>query len=63
MDVGADVCVTSAHKMGGGLEQGSVFHLQGDLVDAGSLRSRADLLSITSPSALVYGAMDAWRHR
>jgi arginine/lysine/ornithine decarboxylase len=33
MDAGADVCVTSVHKMGGGLEQGSVFHQQGDLVD------------------------------
>jgi len=61
MDVGADVCVTSVHKMGGGLEQGSVFHLQGDLVDPAVLRSRADLLSTTSPSVLLYGAMDAWR--
>lgn len=63
MDVGADVCVTSVHKMGAGLEQGSVFHLQGDLVDAGSLRSRADLLSTTSPSVLLHGAMDAWRQQ
>lgn len=61
MDVGADVCVTSVHKMGGGLEQGSVFHLQGDLIDPAVLRSRADLLSTTSPSVLLYGAMDAWR--
>src|SRR2546423_2804952 len=33
MNAGADVCVTSVHKMGAGLEQSSVFHLQGDLVD------------------------------
>ncbi|MBW8803025.1 MAG: ornithine decarboxylase, partial [Catenulisporales bacterium] len=33
MDAGADVCVTSIHKMGSGLEQGSVYHLQGYLVD------------------------------
>ena len=33
MDAGADVCVVSVHKMGAGFEQGSVFHLQGDLVD------------------------------
>ena len=63
MDLGADLCVTSLHKMGGGLEQGSVFHLQGDLVDWEVLRSRADLLSTTSPSVLIYGAMDAWRHQ
>jgi arginine decarboxylase len=41
MDAGADVCVTSVHKMGGGLEQGSVFHLRGDLVsDALGLAER-----------------------
>ncbi len=33
MDAGADVCVVSVHKMGAGFEQGSVFHVQGDLVD------------------------------
>ncbi|MDT0478540.1 ornithine decarboxylase, partial [Streptomyces sp. DSM 41014] len=43
MDAGADICVTSIHKMGSGLEQGSVFHLQGGLVDPGTLASRADL--------------------
>ncbi|GGN43241.1 hypothetical protein GCM10012285_24430 [Streptomyces kronopolitis] len=34
MDARADVCVTSIHKMGSGLEQGSDFHLQGDLMRA-----------------------------
>ncbi|ACU38154.1 Orn/Lys/Arg decarboxylase domain protein [Actinosynnema mirum DSM 43827] len=33
MDAGADLCVTSVHKMGAGLEQGSVYHLRGDRVD------------------------------
>jgi arginine decarboxylase len=28
MDAGADLCVTSVHKMGLGLEQGSVYHLR-----------------------------------
>ncbi|MEU9303839.1 ornithine decarboxylase [Streptomyces sp. NPDC048269] len=61
MDAGADVCVTSVHKMGSGLEQGSVFHLQGDLVEPGVLKSREDLLGTTSPSVLVYAALDGWR--
>ncbi|UGQ11295.1 ornithine decarboxylase [Yinghuangia sp. ASG 101] len=61
MDAGADVCVTSAHKMGGGLEQSSVFHHQGNLVDPDVLRARADLLGTTSPSALIYAALDGWR--
>ncbi|WP_282798239.1 ornithine decarboxylase [Streptomyces sp. CC224B] len=63
MDAGADVCVTSVHKMGSGLEQGSVFHLQGDLIDPEVLKSREDLLGTTSPSVLLYAALDGWRRQ
>ncbi|MFD5189372.1 aminotransferase class I/II-fold pyridoxal phosphate-dependent enzyme [Streptomyces sp. NPDC058357] len=63
MDAGADVCVTSIHKMGSGLEQGSVFHLQGDLIDHDTLASRADLLGTTSPSVLLYAGIDGWRRQ
>ncbi|MFF8513275.1 aminotransferase class I/II-fold pyridoxal phosphate-dependent enzyme [Streptomyces sp. NPDC015492] len=63
MDAGADVCVTSVHKMGSGLEQSSVFHLQGDLVEPEVLKSREDLLGTTSPSVLVYAALDGWRRQ
>ncbi|MCU1601967.1 MAG: putative Orn/Lys/Arg decarboxylase [Frankiales bacterium] len=63
MNAGADVCVVSVHKMGAGFEQGSVFHVQGDLVDAAHLASCADLLMTTSPSVLVYTALDGWRRQ
>ncbi|SEH52400.1 Arginine/lysine/ornithine decarboxylase [Mycolicibacterium rutilum] len=63
MDAGADVCVVSVHKMGAGFEQGSVFHLQGDLVDQDRLSACADLLMTTSPSVLMYAAMDGWRRQ
>ncbi|MFE6774917.1 aminotransferase class I/II-fold pyridoxal phosphate-dependent enzyme [Streptomyces sp. NPDC057702] len=63
MDAGADVCVTSIHKMGSGLEQGSVFHLGGDLIDPAALASRADLLGTTSPSVLIYAGLDGWRRQ
>ncbi|GAA3998825.1 ornithine decarboxylase [Streptomyces plumbiresistens] len=63
MDAGADICVTSIHKMGSGLEQGSVFHLQGDLVPADLLQMRADLLGTTSPSVLLYAGLDGWRRQ
>jgi arginine/lysine/ornithine decarboxylase len=63
MDAGADLCVTSVHKMGSGLEQSSVFHLQGDMVDPGVLKARADLLATTSASVLVYAALDGWRRQ
>ncbi|GAB2703231.1 aminotransferase class I/II-fold pyridoxal phosphate-dependent enzyme [Nocardia thraciensis] len=63
MDAGADVCVVSVHKMGAGFEQGSVFHLQGDLVDPVRLRASADLLMTTSPNVLIYTALDGWRRQ
>ncbi|MFD8705511.1 aminotransferase class I/II-fold pyridoxal phosphate-dependent enzyme [Kitasatospora sp. NPDC059648] len=63
MDAGADVCVTSVHKMGSGLEQSSVFHLQGDRIDPAVLSQREDLLGTTSPSVLVYAALDGWRRQ
>ncbi|KOV72329.1 ornithine decarboxylase [Streptomyces sp. AS58] len=63
MDTDADLCVTSIHKMGSGLEQGSVFHLQGDLIDPAELASRADLLGTTSPNVLLYAGIDAWRRQ
>ncbi|MFJ1969762.1 aminotransferase class I/II-fold pyridoxal phosphate-dependent enzyme [Streptomyces sp. NPDC087903] len=63
MDAGADICVTSIHKMGSGLEQGSVFHLRGDLVPPELLKMRADLLGSTSPSVLIYAGLDGWRRQ
>lgn len=63
MDAGADVCVVSVHKMGAGFEQGSVYHVQGDLVDAAHLSACADLLMTTSPNVLVYTAIDGWRRQ
>ncbi|GAA0207178.1 ornithine decarboxylase [Saccharothrix mutabilis subsp. mutabilis] len=63
MDADADLCVTSVHKMGAGLEQGSVYHLRGDRVDPDVLSLRADILDTTSPSALVYAGLDGWRRQ
>jgi arginine decarboxylase len=63
MDADADLCVTSVHKMGAGLEQGSVFHLQGDRVASQVLAARADLLGTTSPSSLIFAGLDGWRRQ
>jgi arginine decarboxylase len=63
MDAGADVCVVSVHKMGAGFEQGSVFHVRGDLVDPSHIAACADLLMTTSPNALLYTALDGWRRQ
>ncbi|WP_310795906.1 aminotransferase class I/II-fold pyridoxal phosphate-dependent enzyme [Herbiconiux daphne] len=63
MDAGADICVVSVHKMGMGLEQGSIYHLQGDLVDPVRLKQCADVLATTSANVLIYAAMDGWRRQ
>ncbi|MEU4674826.1 ornithine decarboxylase [Amycolatopsis sp. NPDC023774] len=63
MDGDADLCVTSTHKMGGGLEQASVFHLQGHRVSPDVLKAREDLLGTTSTSALLFASLDGWRRQ
>jgi arginine decarboxylase len=63
MDADADLVVTSVHKMGGAIEQSSVFHLQGDRIDPDVLSAREDLLGTTSSSALVYLTLDGWRRQ
>jgi arginine/lysine/ornithine decarboxylase len=49
--------------MGAGFEQGSVFHVQGDLIDRDRLSACADLLMTTSPNVMVYAALDGWRRQ
>jgi arginine/lysine/ornithine decarboxylase len=63
MNVGADLVVTSVHKMGGAIEQSSVFHLQGNRVDPAVLAQREDILATTSASTLVYATLDGWRRQ
>ncbi|HZF89064.1 ornithine decarboxylase [Streptomyces sp.] len=63
MDAEADLVVTSVHKMGGTIEQSSVFHLQYDRVASEVLKQREDLLGTTSASALVYATLDGWRRQ
>ncbi|MGW0812278.1 aminotransferase class I/II-fold pyridoxal phosphate-dependent enzyme [Streptomyces viridiviolaceus] len=63
MDAEADLVVTSVHKMGGAIEQSSVFHLQYDRVSPEVLRQREDLLGTTSASTLVYATLDGWRRQ
>jgi arginine decarboxylase len=60
---GADIAVQSLHKADGGFCQSSVMLLGGDLVDPVDLRLRLDLITTTSESALMYGAIDGFRYR
>ncbi|WP_030347302.1 aminotransferase class I/II-fold pyridoxal phosphate-dependent enzyme [Streptomyces sp. NRRL S-1022] len=63
MDADADLVVTSVHKMGGAIEQSSVFHLQHDRISPDVLKQREDLLGTTSASSLVYATLDGWRRQ
>jgi arginine decarboxylase len=63
MDAGADLVVTSVHKMGSAIEQSSIFQLQGSRVDPSVLKAREDLLGTTSSSSLVYATLDGWRRQ
>jgi arginine decarboxylase len=58
---GADLSVNSLHKAAGGLCEASMMIVGGDLVDPVDLRLRLDLITTTSPSALLYGSIDGWR--
>ncbi|MBW8752102.1 MAG: PLP-dependent transferase [Propionibacteriales bacterium] len=58
MDAGADVVVTSVHKMGAAVEQSSVFHLQGDLVDPIRLKQREDLLGTLARARRIREAIE-----
>src|SRR4051812_37549088 len=60
---GADLVVQSLHKADGGLCQASLILIGGDLVDPVDLRLRLDLITTTSPSALLFGSIDGFRHR
>jgi arginine/lysine/ornithine decarboxylase len=60
---GADIVVQSLHKAAGGLCQASVILVGGNQVDPVDLRLRLDLITTTSPSALMYGSIDGFRRR
>ncbi|MBO3737774.1 aminotransferase class I/II-fold pyridoxal phosphate-dependent enzyme [Actinoplanes flavus] len=60
---GADIVVQSLHKADGGLCQSSIMLLGSDRVDPVDLRLRLDLITTTSPSPLMFGAIDGFRRR
>jgi len=61
IQAGADLAIQSLHKADGGLCQASIILMRDGLVDSVDLRLRLDLITTTSPSALMYGSIDGWR--
>jgi lysine decarboxylase len=60
---GTDIAVSSMHKAGSGLMQGSLIAVQGDLVDRTRLKHTLSLLESSSTSMLILTALDGARRR
>jgi lysine decarboxylase len=58
---GADLVVSSTHKIVGSLTQAAMLHLGGSLVDEAVVDRCVSLVESTSPSALLSGSLDAAR--
>jgi arginine decarboxylase len=59
---GADLVISSTHKIVGSLTQAAMLHLgEGDLLDAAVVDRCVSLVESTSPSALLAGSLDAAR--
>ena len=62
LSLGADLVVSSTHKVVGSLTQSAMLHLgRGSLVDASLIDRCVTLLESTSPSSLLSGSLDAAR--
>ncbi|WP_323053845.1 aminotransferase class I/II-fold pyridoxal phosphate-dependent enzyme [Thermomicrobium sp. 4228-Ro] len=60
---GADLAVTSLHKLAGALTQTAILLVGGDLVDTARLRAAVAMVQTTSPAAFLYASLDATRRR
>jgi arginine/lysine/ornithine decarboxylase len=63
VEVGADMCVQSTHKILSALSQGSVLHVNSDMVDISRVRKILSLLQTTSPNYLILASLDAARRQ
>jgi lysine decarboxylase len=64
LSCGADLVVSSTHKIVGSLTQSAMLHLgDGGLVDEAIVDRSVSLVETTSPSALLSGSLDAARRR
>jgi len=63
VEAGADMCVQSTHKILSALSQGSVLHVNSDLVDISRVRKILSILQTTSPNYLILASLDAARRQ
>jgi arginine decarboxylase len=63
LSCGADLVLSSTHKIVGSLTQAAMLHLGGELLDEAVVDRSVTLGETTSPSALLSGSLDAARRR
>jgi arginine decarboxylase len=63
VEAGADLCVQSTHKVLSALSQGSVLHLNSELVDSNRLKHVVSMLQTTSPNYMILASLDAARRQ
>ncbi|MDR1418709.1 MAG: aminotransferase class I/II-fold pyridoxal phosphate-dependent enzyme [Endomicrobium sp.] len=63
IDVGADLCVQSTHKILSAMSQGSVFHFNSKLVDINRVKKVVSMLQTTSPNYLTLASLDLARRQ
>src|SRR5258708_21655860 len=63
VEAGADLCVQSTHKILSALSQGSVLHINSDMVEITRVRKILSLLQTTSPNYLILASLDAARRQ
>lgn len=63
LSAGADLVVSSTHKIVGSLTQAAMLHQGGELIDEAVVDRCITMIESTSPSALLSGSLDAARRR
>jgi arginine decarboxylase len=63
LSAGADLVISSTHKIVGSLTQAAMLHLGGELIEEAVVDRCITMIESTSPSALLSGSLDAARRR
>lgn len=61
VEIGADMCVNSTHKLLSAMTQTSMLHIQGDRINPARVKSILSLIQTTSPSCILRASLDCAR--
>ena len=61
LEIGADMCVQSTHKIVGGMTQASMLHARAERINIDDVTNTLKLLQTTSPSYILMASLDLAR--